>query len=89
MRRRVNEHGGPVAKATEAAVIQSAGKHGEMRAADRHAADQEPHRPEEREAAEKRRLEAALECGLEGTFPAADPVAVTQPAPSSVAAPWR
>ena len=31
---------------------------------------------------EKRRLEAALEEGLEETFPASDPVNVTQPAPS-------
>ena len=32
--------------------------------------------------AEKRRLEEALNAGLEGTFPASDPVSVTQPAPS-------
>ncbi|HKU09550.1 MAG TPA: hypothetical protein VJR30_26070 [Bradyrhizobium sp.] len=32
--------------------------------------------------AEKRRLEQALDVGLEGTFPASDPVSVTQPAPS-------
>jgi hypothetical protein len=32
--------------------------------------------------AEKRRLEQALEEGLEETFPASDPVNVTQPAPS-------
>ena len=32
--------------------------------------------------AEKRRLEEALEEGLEETFPASDPVNVTQPAPS-------
>lgn len=30
---------------------------------------------------EKERLERALVAGLEGTFPASDPVAVTQPAP--------
>ncbi|MEH2510584.1 hypothetical protein V1291_001938 [Nitrobacteraceae bacterium AZCC 1564] len=30
--------------------------------------------------AEKRRLDEALEVGLEGTFPASDPVSVTQPA---------
>jgi nicotinate phosphoribosyltransferase len=30
----------------------------------------------------KRRLERALEKGLEGTFPASDPVAVTEPAPT-------
>jgi hypothetical protein len=32
--------------------------------------------------AEKRRLEEALEEGLEETFPASDPVNVTQPAPT-------
>jgi len=31
---------------------------------------------------EKRRLEEALEEGLEETFPGSDPVSVTQPAPS-------
>ena len=31
---------------------------------------------------EKRRLDAALEEGLEETFPASDPVNVTQPPPS-------
>jgi hypothetical protein len=34
------------------------------------------------DAAEKRRLDEALEEGLEETFPASDPVNVTQPAPS-------
>ena len=33
--------------------------------------------------AEKRRLDEALEIGLEETFPASDPVSVTQPAPSN------
>jgi hypothetical protein len=32
--------------------------------------------------AEKRRLDEALEEGLEETFPASDPVNVTQPAPT-------
>ena len=32
--------------------------------------------------AEKRRLDEALEAGLEETFPASDPVSVTQPPPS-------
>ncbi len=32
--------------------------------------------------AEKARLEAELEEGLEETFPASDPVSATQPAPS-------
>ena len=32
--------------------------------------------------ADKRRLDQALEEGLEETFPASDPVNVTQPAPS-------
>jgi hypothetical protein len=36
----------------------------------------------EAEEAEKRRLERALEEGLEESFPASDPVNVTQPAPS-------
>jgi hypothetical protein len=35
-----------------------------------------------RESAEKRRLDQALEEGLEETFPASDPVNVTQPPPS-------
>ena len=39
-------------------------------------------RRKEAEAAEKRKLEKALEEGLEETFPASDPVNVTQPAPS-------
>jgi hypothetical protein len=37
---------------------------------------------EPRESAEKRRLDEALEEGLEETFPGSDPVNVTQPAPS-------
>ena len=36
-----------------------------------------------RNAAERRRLEAALERGLEDSFPAPDPVAVTEPAPGA------
>jgi hypothetical protein len=39
-------------------------------------------RPEGSEGAEKRRLDEALEEGLEETFPGSDPVNVTQPAPS-------
>jgi hypothetical protein len=35
----------------------------------------------EHKKAEQERLEAALEEGLKGTFPASDAVAVTQPAP--------
>jgi hypothetical protein len=38
--------------------------------------------PGDVKSAEKRRLEAALEEGLEETFPASDPVNVTQPPPS-------
>ena len=38
--------------------------------------------PENAKSAEKRRLEEALEEGLEETFPASDPVNVTQPPPS-------
>jgi hypothetical protein len=37
---------------------------------------------ESHEDAEKRRLDEALEEGLEETFPGSDPVNVTQPAPS-------
>ena len=39
--------------------------------------------------AEKRRLEEALEEGLEETFPGSDPVSVTQPAPSDGDLPAR
>jgi hypothetical protein len=35
------------------------------------------------EAERRKALEAALERGLEDTFPCSDPVAVTQPAPSA------
>ena len=38
--------------------------------------------PENAKSAEKRRLDRALEEGLEETFPGSDPVNVTQPAPS-------
>jgi hypothetical protein len=38
--------------------------------------------PNNAEASEKRELDEALEEGLEETFPASDPVNVTQPAPS-------
>ena len=38
--------------------------------------------PESVKSAEKRRLDQALEEGLEETFPASDPVNVTQPPPS-------
>jgi hypothetical protein len=38
--------------------------------------------PTDAESAEKRRLDRALEEGLEETFPASDPVNVTQPPPS-------
>jgi hypothetical protein len=37
---------------------------------------------ESHESAEKRRLDEALEEGLEETFPGSDPVNVTQPPPS-------
>jgi hypothetical protein len=36
----------------------------------------------EREDARKRRLERSLEQGLEDSFPASDPINVTQPAPT-------
>jgi hypothetical protein len=38
--------------------------------------------PKAAKGAEKRKLDEALEEGLEETFPASDPVNVTQPAPS-------
>ena len=38
--------------------------------------------PKKAEAAEKRRLDQALEEGLEETFPGSDPVNVIQPPPS-------
>jgi hypothetical protein len=38
--------------------------------------------PKDGKSAEKRRLDDALEEGLEETFPGSDPVNVTQPAPS-------
>jgi len=38
--------------------------------------------PKDVEGSEKRKLDDALEEGLEETFPASDPVNVTQPAPS-------
>ncbi|MGH6754072.1 MAG: hypothetical protein ACREDP_18110 [Bradyrhizobium sp.] len=38
------------------------------------------HKP--RDSAEKRRLDEALQEGLEETFPGSDPVNVTQPPPS-------
>jgi hypothetical protein len=38
--------------------------------------------PKPGKSAEKRRLDDALEEGLEETFPGSDPVNVTQPAPS-------
>ena len=39
-------------------------------------------KPDSAEASEKRELDDALEEGLEETFPASDPVNVTQPAPT-------
>ncbi|QOZ28651.1 hypothetical protein XH93_37680 [Bradyrhizobium sp. CCBAU 51753] len=39
-------------------------------------------KPKADQSAEKRRLDEALEEGLEETFPGSDPVNVTQPAPS-------
>jgi hypothetical protein len=38
--------------------------------------------PKDAKIAEKRRLDQALEEGLQETFPASDPVSVTQPPPS-------
>jgi hypothetical protein len=44
--------------------------------------DRNDERSKDREANEKRRLDKALERGLEDTFPASDPINVTQPPPS-------
>jgi hypothetical protein len=38
--------------------------------------------PKNKDSTEKRQLDQALEEGLEETFPASDPVNVTQPPPS-------
>jgi len=38
-----------------------------------------PKRPQSQHAAERKRLEAALDEGLKETFPASDAVAVTEP----------
>ena len=38
--------------------------------------------PKDAESKEKRRLDDALEEGLEESFPGSDPVSITQPAPS-------
>jgi hypothetical protein len=38
--------------------------------------------PKDAESSEKRRLDRALDEGLEETFPGSDPVNVTQPPPS-------
>jgi hypothetical protein len=40
------------------------------------------HEPSQAQSAEKRRLDEALEEGLEETFPGSDPVNVTQPPPT-------
>jgi hypothetical protein len=47
--------------------------------------DTKPARPQDDEAKakERRRLEKSLEEGLEDSFPASDPVSVTQPPPSA------
>ena len=39
-------------------------------------------KPDEAKSAEKRKLDEALEEGLEETFPGSDPVSITQPEPS-------
>jgi hypothetical protein len=46
------------------------------------AGEAEPGKPAEDETARRRRLEQSLEAGLEGTFPASDPINVVQPPPS-------
>ena len=44
--------------------------------------DKNDQAPKGRQPDEKRRLDEALERGLEDTFPASDPINVTQPPPS-------
>jgi hypothetical protein len=44
--------------------------------------DRNEEKSKDREANEKRRLDKALERGLEDSFPASDPVNVTQPSSS-------
>ena len=41
-----------------------------------------PSKPEDSKEAERRRLDSALEEGLEESFPASDPPNLTQPPPS-------
>ena len=40
-------------------------------------------RRREQDASHKKKLDDALDLGLEGTFPGSDPVSVTQPPPST------
>jgi hypothetical protein len=47
-----------------------------------HSAPKVPREPRDRKSREKRQLDQALEEGLEETFPASDPVNVTQPPPT-------
>jgi hypothetical protein len=63
----------PSAKSLQIRLAQSAPEH---------AMSKSGPEPKNAKGAEKRRLDDALEEGLEETFPASDPVNVTQPAPS-------
>jgi len=47
-------------------------------------ASRPPQAHREDEAERRRRLEESLEQGLEGTFPASDPINVVQPPPSAL-----
>ncbi len=51
--------------------------HADSAQSGRHAKDSDAKR--EREARQRKKLDEALELGLEETFPGSDPVAVTQP----------
>jgi hypothetical protein len=42
----------------------------------------DPKRRREEEAKRRERFDAALDCGLEESFPGSDPVSVVQPSPS-------
>jgi hypothetical protein len=46
-------------------------------------------KPEKADNGEKRRLDQALEEGLEETFPGSDPVSIVQPSPSKPDHPAR
>jgi hypothetical protein len=58
------------------------GGEGEMNTTVKNMPRTPPEKIEQRKEKERRRAEESLEKGLEDTFPASDPVSVTQPPPS-------